>query len=132
MPFVNYPVETVQVLLSTYNGVKFLRPLLDTVVNQDWPSVDVLVRDDGSTDGTREVCARGDLPGSRQIGLYGRPVAPRVLIAVGVPGDFEQLTGIVKSAVIVSVGGGAGMGQAADVVFRGDPGDVVGALAQEH
>jgi electron transfer flavoprotein alpha/beta subunit len=82
--------------------------------------------------GTREVCARGELPGNRQIGLYGRPVAPRVLIAVGVPGDFEHLTGIVKSAVIVSVGGGAGMEQAADVVVRGDPGDVVAALAQER
>jgi electron transfer flavoprotein alpha subunit len=82
--------------------------------------------------GTREVCARGDLPGNRQIGLYGRPVAPRVLIAVGVPGDFEQLTGIVKAAVIVSVGGGGGMEQAADVVFSGDPEDVVAALAQER
>jgi electron transfer flavoprotein alpha/beta subunit len=82
--------------------------------------------------GTREVCARGELPGNRQIGLYGRPVAPRVLIAVGVPGDFEQLTGIVKSAVIVSVGGGGGMEQAADVVFNGDPDDVVAALAQER
>jgi electron transfer flavoprotein alpha subunit len=82
--------------------------------------------------GTREVCARGDLPGNRQIGLYGRPVAPRVLIAVGVPGDFEQLTGIVKSAVIVSVSGGPGMEQGADVVFRGDPNDVVGAFAQER
>jgi electron transfer flavoprotein alpha/beta subunit len=82
--------------------------------------------------GTREVCARGELPGNRQIGLYGRPVAPRVLIAVGVPGDFEQLTGIVKAAVIVSVGGGEGMEQGADVVFRGDPDDVVAALAQER
>ena len=82
--------------------------------------------------GTREVCARGDLPGNRQIGLYGRPVAPRILIAVGVPGDFEQLTGIVKSVVIVSVGGSAGMEDAADVVFRGDPGELVAALAQER
>ena len=82
--------------------------------------------------GTREVCARGDLPGNRQIGLYGRPVAPRVLIAVGVPGDFEQLTGIVKSAVVVSLGGGAGMEQASDVVFHGDPGDVIDALAHER
>ncbi|CAN5184532.1 FAD-binding protein [soil metagenome] len=82
--------------------------------------------------GTRETCARGDLPGNRQIGLYGRPVAPRVLIAVGVPGDFEQLTGIVKSAVIVSVAGGEGMDDGADVVFRGDPHDVVAALAHER
>jgi electron transfer flavoprotein alpha/beta subunit len=82
--------------------------------------------------GTREVCARGDLPGNRQVGLYGRPVAPRVLIAVGVPGDFEQLTGIVKSTVIVSVDGGEGMEQKADVVFGGDPGEVVAALPQER
>src|SRR5207253_2764781 len=33
--------------------------------------------------GTREVCERGDLPWNRQIGLYGRPVAPRLLIALG-------------------------------------------------
>jgi len=82
--------------------------------------------------GTREVSARGDLPGNRQIGLYGRPVAPRVLIAVGVPGDFEQLTGIVKSAVVVSVRGGVGMEQAADIVFRGEPGEVIDALAHER
>ena len=82
--------------------------------------------------GTREVCARGDLPGNRQIGLYGRPVAPRVLIAVGVPGDFEQLAGIVKAAVIVSVDGGDGMEQRADVVFAGDPRDVVAALTPER
>jgi electron transfer flavoprotein alpha subunit len=82
--------------------------------------------------GTREVCARGDLPGNRQIGLYGRAVAPRVLIALGVLGDFEQLAGIVKSAVIVSVDGGEGMEQAADVVFHGDPDELVAALAQER
>jgi electron transfer flavoprotein alpha subunit len=78
--------------------------------------------------GTREVCGRGDLPGNRQIGLYGRPVAPRVLIAVGVPGDFEHLTGIVKSTVIVSVGGGEAMDAGADVVFHGDPAEAVAAL----
>jgi electron transfer flavoprotein alpha subunit len=81
---------------------------------------------------TREICARGDLPGNRGIGLYGRQIAPRVLIAVGVPGDVEQLTGIVKSAVIVSVDGGEGMEQRADVVFRGDPDEVVAVLAQER
>jgi electron transfer flavoprotein alpha subunit len=78
--------------------------------------------------GTRE---RTDLPRNRQVGLYGRPVAPRVLVAVGVPGDFEQLTGIVKAAVIVAVNCGPGMEQGADVVFHGDADAVVGALAHE-
>jgi electron transfer flavoprotein alpha subunit len=86
----------------------------------------------GAVGGTHEVCARGDLPGNRQIGLYGRPVAPRVLIAIGVPGDFEQLAGIVKAAVIVSVGGGAGMEQRADVIYAGDPREVVAALTPER
>jgi electron transfer flavoprotein alpha subunit len=62
------------------------------------------------------VCERGDLPRNRQIGLYGRPVAPRLLIAVGVPGDYEELTGFVKAGVIAAVNHGeAPMLAAADV-----------------
>jgi electron transfer flavoprotein alpha subunit len=79
--------------------------------------------------GTRETCARGRVPSNRHVGLYGRPVAPRVLVAVGVPGDFEHLTGIVRSAVVVAVGSGAEMEQRADVVFRGDPDEVIRPLA---
>jgi electron transfer flavoprotein alpha subunit len=82
--------------------------------------------------GTREVCAKGALPRNRQIGLHGRPVAPRILVAVGVPGDFEQLTGIVKSTVVVAVNSGAEMESHADVVFHGDANEVVAALASER
>jgi electron transfer flavoprotein alpha subunit len=52
---------------------------------------------------TREVCAEGSVPWSRHVGLYGRPIAPRVLIALGVPGDFEHLTGFVKADVVVAL-----------------------------
>jgi electron transfer flavoprotein alpha subunit len=82
--------------------------------------------------GTREVCAAGGLPRNRQIGLYGRPVAPRILVAVGVPGDFEQLTGIVKAAVVIAVNSGAEMESHADLVFHGDANEVVAALAGER
>jgi electron transfer flavoprotein alpha/beta subunit len=78
--------------------------------------------------GTRE---RTDLPRNRQVGLYGRPVAPRVLVAVGVPGDFEALTGIVKASVIVAVGSGPAMEESADLVFGGDPARAVAALTRE-
>jgi electron transfer flavoprotein alpha subunit len=66
---------------------------------------------------TRTVCERGDLPRNRQIGLLGRAVAPRLLVTVGVPGDFEELAGFVKSGVIAAVNHGAGapMLAAADV-----------------
>jgi electron transfer flavoprotein alpha subunit len=65
---------------------------------------------------TRTVCNRGDLPTNRAIGLYGRQVAPRLLVAVGVPGDTEELTGFVKANVIAAVNHGeAPMLAAADV-----------------
>jgi electron transfer flavoprotein alpha subunit len=79
--------------------------------------------------GTRDVCKAGGLPRNRQIGLYGRPVAPSVLVAVNVNGDFEELTGIVKSSVIVSVDGGPDMDAKADVIFSGDPNELIAALS---
>jgi glycosyltransferase involved in cell wall biosynthesis len=45
----------VQILLSTYNGEKYLRPLLDSVLAQDFPGIEVLVRDDGSCDNTMAI-----------------------------------------------------------------------------
>ena len=67
--------------------------------------------------GTREVCAAGWLSQNRHVGLYGRPIAPRLLVTVGVPGDFEHLTGFVKAGVIVAVNenANAAMLEAADV-----------------
>jgi len=44
-----------------------------------------------------------DLPAQREIGLYGRPVAPRLLIAIGLDGAPEDLAGFVKAAVVVAV-----------------------------
>jgi len=45
----------VQVLLSTFNGQGYLRELMDSVLCQDYAELAVLVRDDGSTDGTLQV-----------------------------------------------------------------------------
>jgi glycosyltransferase involved in cell wall biosynthesis len=47
----------IRVLLSTYNGARYLPELLDSVLSQDAPGVTLLVRDDGSTDGTRDILA---------------------------------------------------------------------------
>lgn len=45
------------VLLSGYNGGRFLREQLDSLLAQTLGGVEILVRDDGSTDGTREILA---------------------------------------------------------------------------
>jgi len=55
----------VQILLSTYNGVDYLKPQMESLLAQDHADVKILVRDDGSSDGTvallREYQARCDL-----------------------------------------------------------------------
>ena len=43
---------TVQVLMATYNGEKYLKEQLDSLLEQTGVSVKILVRDDGSTDKT--------------------------------------------------------------------------------
>ncbi|MCR5500005.1 MAG: glycosyltransferase [Acetatifactor sp.] len=44
---------TVQILLSTYNGMKYLDALVESLLAQQEVSLRILVRDDGSTDGTQ-------------------------------------------------------------------------------
>ena len=42
----------IQILLATYNGEKFLREQLDSIVSQEYKSWNLLIHDDGSTDNT--------------------------------------------------------------------------------
>lgn len=44
--------DNVEVLLSTYNGCRYLPELLESVRGQDYPHVSLSVRDDGSADNT--------------------------------------------------------------------------------
>ena len=79
--------------------------------------------------GTHEVCADGRLPASREIGLYGRPVAPRLLIALGVTGEFWHVTGWVMADVVAAVNEGVtAMHPAADVALAGDWREALPAL----
>lgn len=57
-------------------------------------------------------------PRSRQIGLLGRPIAPRLYVAVGVPDEPEHWAGSVKAGVIVSLG--QAVPEAADVSLAGE------------
>jgi len=42
----------VNILLSTYNGEKYLPELLDSIANQTYPHLKITIRDDGSSDNT--------------------------------------------------------------------------------
>lgn len=51
----NSNVKSVLVMLSTYNGERFLRKQLDSIINQEDVCVYLLIRDDGSTDNTLHI-----------------------------------------------------------------------------
>jgi electron transfer flavoprotein alpha subunit len=80
--------------------------------------------------GDREACEAGLLPRNRQIGLYGRALAPRLYVAVGVNGDFEHLAGPMKAGVIAALDADrdAPMLREADVALVGDWRETLPAL----
>lgn len=41
--------------MLTYNGVQFLKPAIDSVLHQTYPDWELIISDDGSTDGTWEL-----------------------------------------------------------------------------
>lgn len=47
--------KKVQVLMSTYQGERFLREQIESLLHQTWKNLEILIRDDGSRDGTREI-----------------------------------------------------------------------------
>jgi glycosyltransferase involved in cell wall biosynthesis len=47
----------VQVLLATYNGERFLREQIESILAQTLPGISILARDDGSQDGTAAILA---------------------------------------------------------------------------
>ena len=44
--------KTVSIALCTYNGEKYLREQIDSILNQTYPIFEIVVQDDGSTDNT--------------------------------------------------------------------------------
>ena len=48
-------MDKVAILLSTYNGERYLREQIDSILNQKNVDVDLYVRDDGSHDRTIEL-----------------------------------------------------------------------------
>lgn len=52
---------------------------------------------------TRRVTDRGWMPRSRQIGITGRSIAPRLYVAVGLSGKFNHMVGVRSAGTILAV-----------------------------
>lgn len=48
-------MKTVSVVMCTYNGARYIREQLDSILRQTYPASEVIVQDDGSTDGTTDI-----------------------------------------------------------------------------
>ena len=42
--------KKVQILMSTYNGERFLAEQIESLLRQTWGNLEILIRDDGSKD----------------------------------------------------------------------------------
>jgi glycosyltransferase involved in cell wall biosynthesis len=51
------PARGVEVLLATYNGERFLREQIESILAQEYADLTILARDDGSSDGTEALLA---------------------------------------------------------------------------
>lgn len=45
-------MDKVQVLMSTYNGEKYIEEQLQSILQQSYHNIEILIRDDGSNDNT--------------------------------------------------------------------------------
>lgn len=48
-------IRLVSIAVATYNGEKFLKEQLETIVNQTYKNLEIIICDDGSTDSTVEI-----------------------------------------------------------------------------
>ena len=51
--------KKVDVLMATYNGEKYLKEQIESILNQTYKNIQLIISDDCSTDKTREILKQG-------------------------------------------------------------------------
>ena len=63
-------MKKIHILLSTYNGEKYIKKQLESLFQQEYEEFKVIIRDDGSTDKTVEIIHGFQLKYPEKIELY--------------------------------------------------------------
>ena len=48
--------DLISVIVNVYNGEKFIKKCLDSIVNQTYKNLEIIIVNDGSTDSTLSIC----------------------------------------------------------------------------
>ena len=51
----SHTTPAISVVMPTYNGERFLRPAIESILNQTFPNFELIIIDDGSTDNTPRI-----------------------------------------------------------------------------
>ena len=46
----------VTIIIPVYNSIRYLRETIDSVIHQSYSNIEVIIVDDGSTDGSADIC----------------------------------------------------------------------------
>lgn len=68
---VGIKMKKVQILMSTYNGEEYLKEQIDSILRQSYPNIELLIRDDGSEDRTREILKQYEQENKHVKVIYG-------------------------------------------------------------
>jgi len=95
----DYISGLVSVVIPTYNQVSFVKETIDSVLAQDYPSLQIIVTDDGSTDGTAQI-----------VQDYAQQYPDKVVAVVsekntGIPANLNRGFRQVKGEYIAWLGG---------------------------
>lgn len=100
-------MEKVKILLSTYNGERFLGEQIESLISQENVLIDILIRDDGSSDNTINILDKYQKRG--KIKYYnGKNLKPArsfvdlvkiVIIVIGTPFVTKMMFGIMISYI---------------------------------
>ena len=92
-------MSQIDILMATYNGASFVAEQIESIFSQDYANIHLIIRDDGSTDGTREILQSFEKKNPSRITLL--PFEQRPECSLGVNGNFSRLMDIATANYIM-------------------------------